>query len=313
VLPPSGSALYDASIDLLRQVLARTPARHPAAGPLAALLARCGALWRVGVAGPDPADATATARTLAGAQPRPGVVVDLSALAAVGPLPPEDVVDVLVLLRHGEAGTWVPGWLAAVPTVDVRTATPDPGDDDTGDDAPDEDGVLRLVLPGPGAPDGAGVERLVAVLTEDCRPRAARVRARAVLDGVDALARRAGSDPWGRRVLFEVERVRTAGAQELAESELDEALRAGRTVLPEGHRESAARLLGRDGASTPARLGLAADAGPEEIDTAAREQRARWQRLAGHVAADRGVREAAEVLAASCEELVSSAGRAAAR
>ncbi|NMO90654.1 ATP-binding protein [Actinomycetospora sp. TBRC 11914] len=298
VLPPSGSALYDASVDLLRQVVVRTPSGHPAGGPLAALLARHAAPWRLGVAGPDPAAAAATARVLAAADP-PGVVVDLSARAAEGPLPADEAVDALVLLAADDAGSRVPPWLAPVPTVDVHR----------GPDTPE--GALRVVVADP--TDAPGVERLVEVLAADCRPRAARVRARAVLDGIEALARGAGGDPWGRRVLFEVERVRTAGAQELAESELAEALRAGRTVLPAAHREPAVRLLGRDGTAPPARLGLAADAGPDEVDAAAREQRARWQRLAAHVAADRSVREAAEVLAASCEALISSPGRAAAR
>ncbi len=301
VLPPSGSAIHDASVDLLRQVVSRTPAGHPAGGPLAGLLARQGAPWRVGVAGPDPAEAAATARALAAAEPPPGVVVDLTARAAEGPLPADEVPDVLVLLAVDEAGSRVPGWLAEVPTVDVRTGA-GPAD-------PDDAAGQRWIT----VPDGDGVDRLVDELTGQCRRHAARLRARAVLDGIEALARRAGRDPWGRRVLFEVERVRTAGAQELAESELADALRAGRTVLPAAHREAAVRLLGRDGTAPPVRLGLSPAAGPDEVEAAAREQRVRWQRLAGHVAVDRTVREAAEVLAASCEGLISSPGRAAAR
>ncbi len=304
LLPSSGSPLFDASLDLLRQVITRTPDRHPAAGPLAALLARHGAPWRVGVAGPDPAGAAAVARGLVALGPRAATVVDLSALAARGPVAPEDVVDELVLLAEDEAGPWVPGWLAVVPTVNVRVVAP--GDAPVPDEAP-AGRALRVTLP-----DG-DLEPVVEALVDVCRPRAARARARAVLDGIETLARRGSGEPWGRRVLVDVERVRSAGAQEIAEGELAEALDAGRIVLPAAHREPAARLLGRDGPSPTARLGLATDAGPDEVAAAAREQRARWQRLAAHLPADRAVREGAEVLVAASEGLISSPGRAAAR
>jgi hypothetical protein len=327
LLPPSGSPLYDASVDLLRAVLARTPDRHPAARPLAALLARHGAPWLVGVAGPDPADAAAVAEALAAVHPRSGTVVDLSARAAAGPMPPEEIVDELILLARDDAGSWVPGWLADRPTVAVRIVPgPNgPGPDHTGSNhtgsnhtdpghthgtAP-ADRTVRVALPAPGAPAGA-LEGVVEALERDCRPRAARSRARAVLDGIEAVAR-ADRDPWGRRVLVDVERVRTDGAQELAEAELAEAVQAGRTVLPAAHRDAAVRLLGGDGTSPTARLGLPADADPDDVAAAAREQRARWQRLAAHLPADRAAREAAEVLVAACEGLVSAPGRAAAR
>jgi signal transduction histidine kinase len=308
LLPSSGSPLYDASVDLLRAVMARTPDRHPAARPLAALLARHGAPWRVGVAGPDPSDAAAVARALAAAHPGTGTVVDLCARAAAGPIAPEDVVDELVLLARDDAGSSVPGWLADRPTVEVRIVLPGA---DAADGVDQAARTVRVVLPGPGTP-ASELERVVEALERDARPRAARSRARAVLDGIEAVAR-ADRDPWGRRVLFDVERVRTAGAQELAEAELAEAVRTGRTVLPGTHRDAAVRLLGGEGTSPTARLGLPADADPEEVGAAAREQRARWQRLAAHLPADRAAREAAEVLVAACEGLISTPGRAAAR
>jgi signal transduction histidine kinase len=315
LLPPSGSPLYDASVDLLRAVLARTPDRHPAARPLADLLARHGAPWRVGVAAPDPADAAAVAGPLAAAHPPTGTVVDLSARAATGPLAPEDVVDELVLLARDDAGSWVPSWLAERPTVavhlvDTHTDTDTDTHTDTDPDgAGPTDRVVRLTLPGPPAGE---IARVVETLERDCRPRAARSRARAVLDGIEAAAR-ADRDPWGRRVLFDVERVRTTAAQELAEAELADAVRTGRTVLPVAHRDAAVRLLGGAGTSPTARLGLPPDADPDEVAAAAREQRARWQRLAARLPADRAAREAAEVLVAACEGLVSTPGRAAAR
>ena len=306
VLPPSGSPLYDASVELLRAVLARTPDRHPAARPLATLLARQGAPWRIGVAAPDPADAAAVAEALTAAHPPTGIVVDLSARAPLGPLAPEDVVDELVLLARDDAGSWVPAWLADRPTVAVRLHAPDT--DGVGPTEP-TDRTVRVTLPGPPPGELAGV---VEALERDCRPRAARSRARAVLDGIEALAR-ADRDPWGRRVLFDVERVRTTAAQELAEAELADAVRTGRTVLPAAHRDAAERLLGGAGTSPTARLGLPPDADPDEVAAAAREQRARWQRLAARLPADRAAREAAEVLVAACEGLVSTPGRAAAR
>ena len=198
----------------------------------------------------------------------------------------------------------MPGWLADRPTVEVRVVPPD-----RADGAEPAARAVRVTVPGPAAGE---LERVVEALERDCRPRAARTRARAVLDGIEALAR-ADRDPWGRRVLFDVERVRTAGAQELAEAELADAVRTGRTVLPGSHRDAAVRLLGGEGTSPTARLGLPVDADPDEVAAAAREQRARWQRLAAHLPADRAAREAAEVLVAACEGLVSTPGRAAAR
>ncbi len=150
LLPPSGSPLYDAAVDLLRAVLARTPDRHAAARPLAALLARHGAPWRVGVAAPDRADAAAVAEALAAVHPRTGTVVDLSARAAAGPLAPDDVVDELVLLTRDDAGSWVPGWLAERPTVDVRIVPPDEraADHTDPDGAGPADRTVRVALPG---------------------------------------------------------------------------------------------------------------------------------------------------------------------
>ncbi|HWN25403.1 MAG TPA: ATP-binding protein, partial [Actinomycetospora sp.] len=132
---------------------------------------------------------------------------------------------------------------------------------------------------------------------------AGTVRARRALDALEALARTgAGGPGWSRRVLYEAERTRLAGAREVAESGLADALRRRAVVLPAREQEDAERLT----AATPARarLGLAPDAPAAEVRRAAQDQLAVWRARAAHPASSRGVRDAALVLAGVCEAVL---------
>ncbi|MCD2188206.1 ATP-binding protein [Actinomycetospora soli] len=293
-LPDAGSGLFDATQTLLRRAVEQVPVGDPAAGAVADLAAAAVAPWRYGVTGPTPADAAAVAAAVAGVVERPAVVVDLAARAALGPLTADELVDALVLLAEDDTGTRVPDWLADVPSVAARVV---PAVSVSVEDP--LTGVVRVALPGPGALGGRNVGRLATVLVARCRPRAARRRAATALDAADRLVAAAPGRPWTRWLAVELDRVRSAGARELAEAALADALDTGRVVLPAGRRDAAVRLLA--GGDPALRLGADAGTDPVELARLAREQRAAWARLAGHPGTGRDVREAATVLAASCE------------
>ena len=194
---------------------------------------------------------------------------------------------------------------------------------DTPDGAPETsaffDAVRDLLdgleVPPPAAPR---MREIVAELHASPAPDAPRppapLRARRALDGLEALAHRGtGGRDWSWQVLYAVERARLAGARELAEGELADALRRGAVVLPAGEQAAAERLTGGAGTSAAARLGLADDAGTEDLRRAAQEQIATWKARAGHPASSRAVREAALVLAGVCEAVLADTAPARAR
>ncbi|MDL5156628.1 ATP-binding protein [Actinomycetospora termitidis] len=295
-LPPSGSGLFDATQALFRQAVEEVPVGHPAAETVQGLAARLAAPWRIGVTGPTAADARAVAGTLSGLVEKPCAVVDLAGRAALGPLAPAEIVDVLVLLAEDDEGTRVPDWLAAVPTVGARVVPP------VSVSADDPlTGIVRVALPGAGATGGKNLGRLAGLVVAHGRPAAARRRALDALAAADELLARDPDRPWTRWLAGEVERVRAGGAQELAEAALAADLDAGRVALPVARREAAVRLL--TGPEPRVRLGLEVGADAAEVARAAREQHAVWQRLAAHPGAARDVRAAAAVLAAACEAL----------
>ena len=172
-----------------------------------------------------------------------------------------------------------------------------------------------LEVPPPAAPRMREiVAELHAPPASDAPRLPAPLRARRALDGLEALARRGtGGRDWSWQVLYAVERARLAGARELAEGELADALRRGAVVLPAGEQAAAERLTGGAGTSAAARLGLADDAGPEDLRRAAQEQIATWKARAGHPASSRAVREAALVLAGVCEAVLADTAPARAR
>jgi signal transduction histidine kinase len=133
--------------------------------------------------------------------------------------------------------------------------------------------------------------------------RADALRTRSVLAGLDALLRTC--PPAGdaaQELHYQLERIR-AGAHELREIELLDVLRSGDLPLPDDELRAAERLLGADGADVRARLGLSADATVEQLRAEAARQPARWRELAAHPVTSTRVREAAQVLVRTCEEL----------
>jgi signal transduction histidine kinase len=125
-----------------------------------------------------------------------------------------------------------------------------------------------------------------------------------VLRALDALMRSSPLD--GERAIklrYQVEQIRS-GTHELTEIDLLEELRSGSLPLSTDERRVAEQLLGADGAEPRARLGLRPDADTAEVRQIAGQQRERWQRRASHPASTRAVRDAAEVLTLTCEQLL---------
>ncbi|MCE0766803.1 histidine kinase [Pseudonocardia kujensis] len=148
----------------------------------------------------------------------------------------------------------------------------------------------------------SGVPRLRQLIERGLADRADALRARAVLRELDeiAVAHHAHDDGDLR---YQLERLRST-AHELAELDLVDALRAGNPALSTDERAAAELLLGAEGTAAHRRLGLPADAGPEEIRLAAAAQLGRWQRRAEHPVSTRDQRAAAAVLVRTCERML---------
>jgi signal transduction histidine kinase len=156
----------------------------------------------------------------------------------------------------------------------------------------------------------SGVPRLRELLERGLADRADALRARAVLRELDEIVagRPAGGDGHAHGhghddLRYQLERLRST-AHELAELDLVDGLRAGRPALPTDERAAAELLLGAEGTAAHRRLGLAPDAGPEEIRLAAAAQLSRWQRRAEHPVSTRDQRAAAAVLVRTCERML---------
>ena len=130
------------------------------------------------------------------------------------------------------------------------------------------------------------------------------LRTRSVLAGLDTLLRSTpipGKDARG--LGYELERIRT-GAHELRELDLLDLLRSGDLPLPDDERREAERLLGGEGSDMRSRLGLDVDATTEQVAVAAAALPARWRQVAAHPVASARVREAAQILVRTAEQLM---------
>jgi signal transduction histidine kinase len=134
--------------------------------------------------------------------------------------------------------------------------------------------------------------------------RAGALKARSALRVLDAVVR---SSPLGGaqaiRLGYQLERI-SSSAHELTEIDLINELRSGTLPLAGGERQAAEELLGAAGAEPRARLGLPADTDTDAVRHAAEGALAHWQRRTSHPGSTRAVRDTAEVLVQTCEELL---------
>ncbi|MCE3554320.1 dynamin family protein [Pseudonocardia sp. RS11V-5] len=152
----------------------------------------------------------------------------------------------------------------------------------------------------------SGLPLLQAVLADQFAARAEVLKARSALMALEALVRRY-PPPAGSGLAREVERVRVE-AHEFAEIALMDAVRSGAVPLSPDEASGAELLLGAAGTDARSRLGLAADAAPEQVRKAAADQHLRWQLRAEHPASSREIRQAARLLVRSCEGILGDLG-----
>jgi hypothetical protein len=151
----------------------------------------------------------------------------------------------------------------------------------------------------------AELERLVSV---HFRRRSDVVRAAAAMHAVEHVLRSSPVAGDGR-VWAHLERVRLA-SHDVRELDLLARLGATEGPLPRGLQAEAGRLLGGDGPDAAARLGLAEDAGADEVRSAALAAVRTWRDRAGDPLAGRTTADACEVLARSAEGILAGLDRA---
>jgi hypothetical protein len=148
----------------------------------------------------------------------------------------------------------------------------------------------------------AGLGPLRDALTGRFAGRADVLKARSALLAVDAVLQR-WPLPAAASLRHDYERI-TAGAHEFAEIRLLDTLRTGALMLTDTEKTDAYRVLGGDGTAPATRLAVHPQSPPDELSRAAIAALAQWQRRAEHPSSTRDVREAARVLARTCEGLV---------
>ena len=145
----------------------------------------------------------------------------------------------------------------------------------------------------------SGLQELERLVDLHFRRRSDVVRAAGAVQTVEQVLRRCPV-PGDNRVWAHLERVRLA-SHDLAELDLLGRLRAADGPLPRGLQAEAARLLGAEGIEVSERLGLPADAGEDEVRTAALAAVVTWRDRADDPMAGRATVDACEVLARSAE------------
>jgi hypothetical protein len=131
------------------------------------------------------------------------------------------------------------------------------------------------------------------------------LKARSALMALDAVLRDVPC-PQAPALAADVERILT-DAHEFVELRLLSGLRCGDVRLPEALAGEAERLLGDLGADPVARLGLATDAGPDEVRAAAIDALHRWQEHAENPLLGRAAADACRSVVRTCEGLLTTA------
>jgi hypothetical protein len=138
--------------------------------------------------------------------------------------------------------------------------------------------------------------------------RAPVLKARSVLVALEVVLR-IEPRPGTHALVAELERI-LAGAHELRELRLLATLSAGHPVFPEDLGAEARQLIGGDGVSLPARLGLDEDPGGSDLRYAIIDALRRWREQAENPILDLSARDAAATVVRSCEGMLASLGAA---
>jgi hypothetical protein len=153
----------------------------------------------------------------------------------------------------------------------------------------------------------SGLDDLREVLAIQFTERRDLLKARSALLALDLVLRREPR-PSSAPLAVDLERI-MSGAHEFAELRMLSALRSGAVKVPEEARVEAERLLGGDGGSVPARLGLDQAADPREARAAAMDALGRWRRRAENPLSSRTVADTARTVMRSCEGILATLPR----
>lgn len=148
----------------------------------------------------------------------------------------------------------------------------------------------------------SGLDELRSVLATQFSERRDLLKARSALLAVDLVLTREPR-PAAAPLAAEVERI-LAGAHEFAELRLLATIRSGAVKLVPEALSEAERLLGADGGSVAARLGLDPREHPELLREAALDAVTRWQRRAESPMSSRAVSDVARLVVRSCEGML---------
>ncbi|WP_458781110.1 dynamin family protein [Arthrobacter sp. D3-16] len=148
----------------------------------------------------------------------------------------------------------------------------------------------------------SGLDPLLEMLGRQFQARAEALKARTALVGVETLLRTSPREGTGH-LAAALERLQV-NAHEFRELRLLATLRTtGVSLSPELANE-AEGLIGGWGAAFHVRLGLPADAGPEQLAAEARRFLERWRAVAENPLTDRSALDACRVVIRSCEGVV---------
>jgi hypothetical protein len=150
----------------------------------------------------------------------------------------------------------------------------------------------------------SGLDDLRSLLTTQFAERRELLKARSALLAVDLVLTREPR-PAAAPLVAEVERI-LAGAHEFAELRLLATIRSGVVKLPADALTEAERLLGGDGGTPAARLGLDPAASNAELRAAALDAAGRWQRRAESPMSSRAVTDVARLVVRSCEGILAT-------
>jgi hypothetical protein len=153
----------------------------------------------------------------------------------------------------------------------------------------------------------SGLDPLLAMLGRQFQARADTLKARTALVGVETLLRTSPREGTGH-LAAALERLQ-ANAHEFRELRLLAALRTTGVALTPELAAEAEGLIGGWGVAPHVRLGLEADAGPEQLAAEARRRLDIWKAVAESPLTDRSALDACRVVIRSCEGVVADCGR----
>ncbi len=151
----------------------------------------------------------------------------------------------------------------------------------------------------------SGLIDLHTILTTLFVDRAAVLKARSALLTVERLCEENPQIPQSAQLLLDIEQV-MAGAHPFNELATMAAIRTGQVLAKDEDLFALEQTLGSSGTASWQRLGLTAEATPEEIRAAAFEAIGKWQRMAESPLTPHDLSQAARVAIRSLEEVVAS-------